>query len=111
MRTRAAVRTGTGFDLRLPAGVEAADGPVCLTFHRHGPALTWQENVVLVGTATGEGDRLGVRVERALNDWSLPPGRERFRSFLGEGRKLGNRLRAEAARRGQPVPVVRRPRG
>ncbi|MEU8192652.1 hypothetical protein AB0C10_02580 [Microbispora amethystogenes] len=110
VRARAAVRTGTGFNLRLPAGIEAADGPVCLTFHRYGPALAWQENMVLVGTATGDGDRLSVRVERALNDWSLPRGGARFRSFLGEGRKLRNRLRAEAARRGQPVPVVRRPR-
>ncbi|WP_432934234.1 hypothetical protein ACQPZZ_20190 [Microbispora sp. CA-135349] len=110
VRTRSAVRTGAGFDLRLPAGVRAAEGPVCLTFHRHGPAMEWQENVVLVGTATGEGDRLSVRVDRALNDWSLPRNRrERNRSFLGQGRMLRKRLQAEAARRGQPVPRVRRP--
>ncbi|GAA0390817.1 hypothetical protein GCM10009530_47570 [Microbispora corallina] len=110
VRTRSAVRTEAGFDLRLPAGVEAAEGPVCLTFHRHGPALEWQENVVLVGTAAGEGDRLSVRVERALNDWSLAgTRRERNRSFLGQGRMLRKRLKAEAARRGQPVPRVRRP--
>lgn len=109
VRTRSAVRTDAGFDLRLPAGVPAADGPVCLTFHRHGPAMEWQENVVLVGTATGAGDRLHVRVERALNDWSLPRNRrERNRSFLGQGRLLRKRLNAEAARRGQPVPRVRR---
>ncbi|MEU7690766.1 hypothetical protein [Microbispora hainanensis] len=111
VRTRSAVRTEEGFDLLLPAGVDAVAGPVCLTFHRHGPAMEWQENVVLVGTATGTGDRLSVRVERALNDWSLAgSGRERFRSFAGQGRMLSKRLRAEAARRGQPVPVVRRPR-
>ncbi|MCC5581056.1 pyridoxamine 5'-phosphate oxidase family protein [Microtetraspora sp. AC03309] len=110
VRTRSAVRTEAGFDLRLPAGVQAAEGPVCLTFHRHGPAMEWQENVVLVGTATGEGDRLSVRVERALNDWSLSGNRrERNRSFLGQGRMLRKRLKAEAARRGQPVPRVRRP--
>jgi len=67
VRTRSAVRNEAGFDLRLPVGVQAAEGPVCLTFHRHGPAMEWQENVVLVGTATGESDRLSVRVERALN--------------------------------------------
>ncbi|MEU7880553.1 pyridoxamine 5'-phosphate oxidase family protein [Microbispora bryophytorum] len=111
VRTRSAVRTEAGFDLLLPAGVEAVAGPVCLTFHRHGPEMEWQENVVLVGTATGEGDRLAVRVERALNDWSLAgSSRERFRSFLGQGRVLRKRLRVEAGRRGQPVPVVRRPR-
>ncbi|ADP81611.1 hemerythrin [Pseudofrankia inefficax] len=108
--TRSAVRTEAGFDLRLPVGVQAAGGPVCLTFHRHGSAMEWQENVVLVGTATAERDRLSVRVERALNDWSLPENRrERNRSFLGQGKLLRKRLAAEAARRGQPVPRVRRP--
>ncbi|MEV4460475.1 hypothetical protein [Microbispora sp. NPDC049633] len=111
VRVRSAVRTDAGFDLWLPAGVQAAGGPVCLTFHRHGPAMEWQENVVLVGSATGEGDRLSVRVERALNDWSLSGNRrERIRSFYGEGRMLRKRLEAEAARRGQAVPRVRRPR-
>jgi len=110
VRTRSAVRNEAGFDLRLPVGVQAADGPVCLTFHRHGPAMEWQENVVLVGTATGESDRLSVRVERALNDWSLSGNRrERNRSFLGQGKMLRKRLEAEAARRDQPVPRVRRP--
>jgi hypothetical protein len=109
--TRSALRTEAGFDLRLPVGVQAAEGPVCLTFHRHGPALEWQENVVLVRTATGEGDRLSMRVERALNDWSLAGNRrERNRSFLGQGKMLRKRLEAEAARRDQPVPRVRRPR-
>ncbi|MFI6316932.1 pyridoxamine 5'-phosphate oxidase family protein [Nonomuraea sp. NPDC050556] len=109
VRSRSAERTETGFDLRLPAGIEAVEGPVCLTFHRFGPAFSWQENVVLVGTATGQGSRLRVRVERALSDWSLPADR-RVRSFLGEGMQLRKRLRTEAERRGQPVPVVRRPR-
>ncbi len=107
--TRAVIRTQDGYDLLLPAGVSAADGPVCLTFHRHGPAMQWQENVVLVGTASGVGDRLSVRVVRALNDWSLAGSRQqRSRSFLGRRRVLGQRLEAEAARRGQPVPRVRR---
>ncbi len=109
VRTRSAVRTDTGFEVVLPEGVRAVDGPVCLTFHRHGPDLEWQENVVLVGTATGAGAAMTVRVERALNDWSLSGSRrDRSRSFLGEGRMLRRRLRAEAARRGQPVPRVRR---
>ncbi|WP_007511969.1 hypothetical protein [Pseudofrankia saprophytica] len=109
-RTRSAVRTEAGFDVRLPVGVQAAEGPVCLTFHRHGPAMEWQENVVLVGTATAESDRLSVRVERVLNDWSLSgKRRERNRSFLGQGKLLRKRLEVEAARRDQPVPRVRRP--
>jgi len=109
VRARAVVRTEEGFDLQLPEGIAAVDGPVCLTFHQHGPAMDWQENVVLVGQGAAQGDRLRVRVERALNDWSLAGSkRERSRSFLGEGRMLRKRLKAEAARRGQPVPRVRR---
>ncbi|KHK98673.1 hemerythrin [Microbacterium mangrovi] len=109
LRAREVVRTPDGFDLTLPAGIPLPDGPVCLTFHRHGPEMEWQENVVLVGTATAFGDRVSVRVDRALNDWSLAgTPRDRSRSFLGQGRMLKRRLVAEAARRGQPVPLVRR---
>jgi len=62
-----------------------------------------QENVGLVGTATGDGDRLSVRVARALNDWSLAGNRrERNRSFLGQGkmlRKPQRRIGERAVRR------------
>ncbi|MFF4619481.1 hypothetical protein [Nonomuraea jabiensis] len=107
---RAFSRTTTGYELHLPAGVSAAPGPVCLTFHRHDPGLRWQENVVLLGTATAAGgDRLTVAIERALPDWSLPEDRRlRTRSFLGHGKQLRRRLRAEAGRRAQRVPEVRR---
>lgn len=106
---RSAMRTEQGYELLLPAGIRPADGPVCLTFHRHGPALEWQENVVLVGAASAAGDRVSVQVERALTDWSLAgTRRERRRSFLGRGKVLRKRLADEAARRGQPVPRVRR---
>ncbi|MEO3781762.1 pyridoxamine 5'-phosphate oxidase family protein [Actinocorallia sp. B10E7] len=116
LRCRSAVRTPGGFELRLPAGAGPVTGPVCLTFHRHGPAMEWQENVVLVGTASesdgdGEGRLLRVEVERALNDWSLAGGGiRRSRAFLGRARTLRKKMREEAARRGQPVPVVRRPK-
>ena len=74
--------------------------------------FTGQENVTLVGTGTYVGtgrDRVHVRVERALGDFSLPGGRlRRTRSFLWAARRLDGRLAQEAARRGQPVPVVRR---
>ncbi|MEV3986980.1 hypothetical protein [Nonomuraea sp. NPDC049758] len=69
--------------------------------------MEWQESVVLVGSAAGAGDRLSVRVERVLNDWSLPGDRrERGRSFFDQGRMLRKRPAAEACR---PVPRVRRP--
>lgn len=108
---RAFSPTPTGYELDLPAGVPAVPGPVCLTFHRHDPGLRWQENVVLLGTATPrDGTRLTVTVDRALPDWSLPEDRRlRTRSFLDHGKDLKRRLKTEAARRSQPVPRVRRP--
>ena len=112
VRTRAAERTDDGFTLTLPAGVAAVAGPVCLTFHRFGPGLEWQENVVLLGTAVpgAHDDELDVTVERALCDWSLAGSkRQRARALLGPGKELRKRVRAEAARRGQAVPVVHRP--
>ncbi|WP_054812383.1 hypothetical protein [Nocardia arizonensis] len=110
---RACSPTPDGYDLRLPAGVPARSGPVCLTFHRHGPAMSWQENVVLVGTAEAQGaDGLAVGIERALPDWSLPANPlRRARSLLGHRRQLVRRVTAEAARRGAAVPRIRRPVG
>ncbi|GAB2828750.1 hypothetical protein GCM10022221_29010 [Actinocorallia aurea] len=107
---RAFSRTPTGYDLTLPAGIEAVPGPVCLTFDAHDPDLKWQENVVLLGSATVRGgDGLAVTVERALPDWSLPEQPlKRMVSLLTHGRQLRHRIRAEAARRGQPVPEIRR---
>ena len=69
---------------------------------------------MLVGNVEEERDADGVRtlfvrVERAIPDWSIPGG-SRLQvgmGFLGKGRLLRPRLRAEAARRGQPVPKVR----
>ena len=102
LRVRAAERTGKGWRLTPPEGVAPGTGPACLTFHRAAPALATQENVVFVGHVDADG---GFTVERALNDWSLPGG---SRHFLRAARRLKPRLRVEAARRGQPVPRVRR---
>ncbi|MEV0235591.1 hypothetical protein [Nonomuraea sp. NPDC050786] len=108
VRARSAVRTERGFDLRLPAGVAAVPGPVCLTFHWYSPT-GGQEHVVLVGWGSGTGDRLEVEVERALNDWSLAgSNREQVRSFLRQRKELKRRVRLEAARRDQAVPKIRR---
>lgn len=109
LRTRGVQRTTDGFRVDLPAGVAAADGPACLTFHRVGPGLEWQENVVLVGRASVCGTSVEVTVERALNDWSLAGSNwQRMRAFTGPGGSLRRRVAHEAARRGQPVPTVRR---
>lgn len=84
------------------------DGPACLTFHTHDERFTGQENRTFVGRFRPVD---GVfEVDRALADWSLAGGRTRVAAaFLGSGRRLRPRLRAEAARRGQPVPTVRFP--
>jgi hypothetical protein len=109
VRTRGARRTADGFLVDLPAGVRTASGPASLAFHWHTPAMTRQENVVLLGAAepAGEGRAL-VRVERALVDWSITERSKlgRVLGFMGKGNVLRERVAVEAARRGQPAPVV-----
>lgn len=110
LKTRSAERTAEGFRVTLPVGLSMESGPVCLTFHQVGEGLQWQENVVLLGSAEVRGEHAEVRIERALNDWSLSGRRlERMRAFTGPGKVLRQRLEHEAARRGQSVPVVNRP--
>ena len=105
-----------GFRLRLARGVPAAAaGLACLTFHTH-PA-DWpegtsagQENKVFVGWLVPTAGGATFRVERLLGDWSLTGSRlTSTLSVLAKGRRLAPRLRAEAARRGQPAPRVRFP--
>jgi hypothetical protein len=109
MRSRSAVRTADGYLIEPPAGMAPASGPACLTWHVHAPGLAFQENVVLVGTASAQDDGwVHVRVERALTDWSITGSRlGRTLRFLANGKALRPRLEAEARRRGQPSPVVR----
>lgn len=107
VRTVGATRTSTGFDVTLPAGIQGVDGPVCLTFHRVGEGLSWQENVALLGRATVEGARLEVVVERALPDWSLRGNfLQRTLAFNRPSKELRRRLVVEAERRGQPPPTI-----
>jgi hypothetical protein len=101
-----------GFALHLgPACPAMAPGPACLTMHAHPEQFTNQENRTLVGTIEAPHDRVvRFRAERALGDWSLAGGKVRLAGgFLAKGRRLAPRLRAEAERRFQAVPVVRFP--
>jgi hypothetical protein len=109
VRCREAERIDDGYLLRPPVGVSLPGGAACLTAHTHSPAMDAQENVVLVGSAEPLGDgRIRLRVERPLTDWSITGSRlRRSLGFLANGRTLRPRLEAEAARRGQPAPVVR----
>ncbi len=107
-----------GFRLALPRGVlPVAAGPACLTFHTHPPGwpetTTHQENRAFVGQLAPDqagGPAAVFRVERLLGDWSLSGNPLKFMfDFIVKQRQMTPRLRAEAARRGQPVPRVRFP--
>jgi hypothetical protein len=98
-----------GFKLHLGDGAPAlVGGPACITFHDHADTFTGQENRTFVGRLSPEDGTFVV--ERALAHWSLAGGRAGVAAgFLSSGWRLRGRLRAEAARRGQPVPAVRFP--
>ncbi|GAA1142037.1 hypothetical protein GCM10009630_45760 [Kribbella jejuensis] len=99
-----------GFVARTGPFGAAAGGRACLTFHEHPEVFTGQQNAVFVGTAGAVPGGVHFRVERALADFSLPPGRfTQLRKFLSSGRALTPRLAHEAARRHQPIPTVRKP--
>ncbi len=101
-----------GFRLQVAPGAEPVPaGPACLTFHAHSVPFTAQQNRSFAGALRAdEGGSLTFGVQRQLADWSIPTGRVRSTvDFLGKGRRLRPRLRAEAARRGQTPPVVNLP--
>src|SRR5262249_48377758 len=106
-----AERTADGFRLQMGRGLPGpAEGPACLTFHTHQREFTGQENRAFVGRAQPADDGIHFQVERPLGDWSLGGNKlVQTLGFLARGRKLAPRLRAEAARRGQPPPRVRLP--
>ena len=91
-----------------PCAPELPAGHACLTVHGHDEQFTTQENHTLIGTLLHDAEG-GARlhVERALADWSLIGNRAQIAiGFLRKGRHLRPRLKAEAARRGQPVPTI-----
>lgn len=96
-------------ELRVGAGApDLRAGPACLTLHGHPEQFTGQENHTLIGTLETADGPPHFRVQRALADWSLAGNRANAAlAFLSARRSLSPRLKAEAARRGQPVPVVR----
>lgn len=108
-RVKHASATPDGFQLDFYAGMPApANGMASLTFHTHPEVFTGQENLVFVGSVSANGQ---FRVERQLADWSLKGGQlMQMFNFMTNGRKLAPRLQAEAARRGQPVPMINLPR-
>jgi hypothetical protein len=111
VRARGAVLTSAGFHVDLPdghPGLTAGQG--CLTFHIHDATFTFEENAAFVGAVEPADGGVIFRVERALGDLSAPGSwPRRVWAALSAGWRLAPRLRAEAARRGQAPPVIRRP--
>lgn len=99
---------------RIPLGLgsgcpDLVPGPACLTLHTHGTTFNGQENRTVVGQLVEEAGASRFVIERALGDWSLPGNKlQMMVAFLGTAPKLAPRLKAEAARRGQAVPKMRR---
>jgi hypothetical protein len=102
---------GEEVPLRIGDGaLELPMGRACLTVHGHDEQFTTQENHTLVGALVPGADGPRLRVERALADWSITGNRAQAAiGFLRKGRRLAPRLKAEAARRGQPVPTINLP--
>lgn len=83
-------------------------GKVCVTFHAHPERFTSQENLVFVGEAIPTESGARVHVERQIGSFTL--GRsviDTARSVFGHAKDLHSRAKAEAARRGQPLPLIR----
>jgi hypothetical protein len=99
---------GDEIALALGAGApQPRSGPACLTVHGHDAQFTTQENHTLVGSLSTDDGGIRLNAERALSSWSLAGNRAQIAiGFLRSGRVLTPRLKGEAARRGQPVPVV-----
>jgi Pyridoxamine 5'-phosphate oxidase len=102
---------GDDVPLGLGAGApELSAGPACLTVHGHDEHFTKQENHTLVGELALGPDGPRLHVNRALASWSITGSRARIAvDFMKTGLRLRPRLKAEAARRGQPVPKVNLP--
>lgn len=109
IRARAVEPIPAGFRLTMPGFLPApVQGAASLTFHDHDARFTREENATFVGDVVCDGAEARFTVERALGDLSasgsLP---RRVWSVFNSRRRLLPRLRAEAARRGQPIPHIR----
>ena len=108
MRVRGASLNSTGFQFTIPAGGRVnLYGPACLTFHTHPEKFTSQQNMVFTGRLEPGGSFI---VDRQIGDWSLAGSKlQATWTFMKNGRTLAPRVKEEAQRRGQPVPVIRIP--
>jgi hypothetical protein len=111
VRTKRAQLETDGFRLELPAGLPfTPKGIAGLTFHKHPEVFTGQQNMVFVGETTPTLTGQVFTVERQIGDWSLGNSKiDAIKSMMGAGSKLTPRVKAEAERRGQPVPKINIP--
>jgi hypothetical protein len=109
MRVRRTTLTPAGFQFDILAGHPAnLYGPACLNFHTHPEQFTGQQNMIFTGRVEAGGMFI---VERQIGDWSLAGSKlQATWDFMNNGRKLAPRLKEEARRRGQPVPVIHLPK-
>ncbi len=109
MRVRRTRLTPTGFQFDYHAGrPEDLSGQACLTFHTHPEQFTGQQNMVFTGRV--EQDGLFI-IDRQVGDWSLKGSKlQAAWDLMNNGRKLSPRLKEEALRRGQAVPVINIPK-
>ena len=84
---RDAEQTANGFRLRMPAGVETAGGPACLTFHSHGEVFDSQENITIIGRSEQSDEDVEFRAERALNELVVPANTVRRTFYILSARR------------------------
>lgn len=112
-RTQSASSSPEGFHLvRYPTTPAPAKGKACLTFHKHAEKFNWNENLTFVGEVTGDEETARFKVDRLLTNQSLKKSSSQLQTMINmlkSRRQLTPRLKAEARRRGQPVPKIHLP--
>jgi hypothetical protein len=104
---------GDAFRVRFATGLSMPkiEGLACLTFTTHAPDFGGYENAVFVGEVTEDGSDVDFRIQRALPTVSFTGSRwKRIRDFASSQKVVKDRVRTEAARRGQRPPEIRIPR-
>lgn len=93
--------------LTIPSSQKVNEGYACLTFHEHDAAFSFQQNRLFKGTLKQEGETSIFVVDGQIGNWSLKghPMKVLFDFFM-KGRRLNERLKIEAERRGQAVPDI-----
>jgi hypothetical protein len=112
-RVKQASRHGDGVHLELhPAMPARPQGRACLTFHTIGViagSMVSNDNMAFVGRASIDGAGALFTAERQLIGVRFRPSPGGLLALTRMMLSFRTRLAAEAARRGQPVPIVRLP--